>query len=171
MAAWIVLVLLVLTPVSLIGGAGVFFWLREAEERRRFVQQNRHRAFLLWDTRSGWHDFIVNNVLPSLPPDVTPCPRSRKLRLSSGHHRELWRFVGWRAWRSLPSLVVTDDDGLRVTSLHRPLARLSSCRKRDERVRRLVERRLAFLRARLPGRRARAAGGLLTSAALPGTRG
>ena len=65
MAAWIVLVLLVLAPASLIGGAGVVFWLREREERRRFLRRHRHEAFLLWDTRSGWHDFIVNNVLPS----------------------------------------------------------------------------------------------------------
>lgn len=171
MAAWIVIVLLVLAPASLIGGAGVIFAWREACERRRFIQRHRHQAYLLWDTRSGWHDFIVNNVLPLLPPDVEPCPRSRKLRLHKSPNWQLWRFVGWRAWRSLPSLVVMGDETLTVTSLYAPLAELSSCRKRSDEVRGVVEQRLSSVLAKLPGRRARAAGGLLTSTAAPGTRG
>lgn len=179
MAAWIVLVLLVLAPASLIGGAGVVYWARDREERRRFLRRHRHEAFLLWDTRSGWHDFIVNNVLPSLPAEVQPCPLSRKARTyTSGRHaaraeqaRQLWRLVGWRVLRATPSLVVTSDESLRVTSLHTALAQLSSCKKRDARVRSLVEDRLRFTRAKLPGRHARGAGGLLTSAATPGTRG
>lgn len=39
----------------------------EPWRRRRFRRRYAGRVVLVWTSRRGWHDFVVNNVLPVLP--------------------------------------------------------------------------------------------------------
>jgi hypothetical protein len=38
---------------------------------RRWRRKNEGTYFLVWTSRRGWHDFVVNNVLPALPGNVS----------------------------------------------------------------------------------------------------
>ena len=44
--------------------------LREAGRQRRFLRNHEGVVLFCYTSRRGWNEFIVNNVLPVLPPTV-----------------------------------------------------------------------------------------------------
>lgn len=158
--------LLVAMPLGVMASAAALTSLRAREERGRFLQRHRQQVFLLWDTRGGWHRFLVNNVLPVLPPEVLPCPRGGRRAARPGE-LGVWRALGSWRWRSLPALAMFHDGEVRTVSLHAALSSLAARRRRSPAVQAEVRARLAPFLAALPRSGERAVGGRLTSAAAP----
>jgi hypothetical protein len=157
--------LLVVGPLGLLGAASLAAILRDREERRLFIGARRHRAYLLWSTRDGWHEFMQNNVVPVLPAGIEPCPRTRR-GFARGADREVWRWT--RFAHRTPCLVIIEGERVHTVPLRRALEPLSGQARKDARTQAVVRERLAPLLAQAPARPERASGGLLTPAAAPG---
>jgi hypothetical protein len=166
MIGWILPALLVATPLALMAGAAGLASLRAKEARGRFFQRHRQQVYLLWDTRGGWHPFMTHNVLPTLPPEVLPCPRGAR-RLGQSPGLGVWGALGAFQGGSLPALVVFRDDELRAVSLCALLAPLAREHRRSPPVQARVRALLLPVLETLKARAELSAGGQRTSAAAP----
>ena len=106
--------------------------------KRRFCRLNAGRWFLVVSRRRGWYDFILNNVLPVLPPQAS-CVwveqphreprRDQNVLLILGRHR--------RGVRK-PFMVVVESRRLKVVHLHDQLRPFKQTRAQDETVREAI---------------------------------
>jgi hypothetical protein len=136
-----VFILLLLLPLGIIAAPFLIIYYGIIEPCRRWCFRRRYagRMVLVWTSRRGWHDFMVNNVLPMLPKGtITVCQRKTRPPVLSEagfpvRHLRLGSL-------SRPYLVAIDSHRYSTILLNSKLGQLKDCAARQPEVQRLVAR-------------------------------
>lgn len=126
-ALFIVLFLPVWLPSALFDRA------RRASRQRHFIREHASHVFLVWHARRGWYDFVRNNVLPALPPNVIAVQDRRHGGEDLAMIRRTAAPPG-RACPSHPFLAKIGQQHSPLISLNMALQSMKSRRRRDKGV-------------------------------------
>lgn len=103
---------------------------------RRFRRRHAGHKYLVWSSRHGWRDFIVNNVIPGLPNGVQAF-HLRSIRHTTDEERSLRTYL-YSHCHSRPYLACVRVDKIAFVPLHHALLPYRSCAARDEGMRRIA---------------------------------
>ena len=134
-----IILLLVLSPVILILLPLILLTLNLWESPfsrlwarhciRRFCKENEKGLFFIWTRRRDWHPFIMNNVLPVLPPGINAIDERDPERQP---HKIEWAIDTVRKmYLPAPFLVRVEQNEVVTFPLHKQLLPLKTCAKRD----------------------------------------
>ncbi|REJ86732.1 MAG: hypothetical protein DWQ34_18170 [Planctomycetota bacterium] len=108
----------------------------ETLDFRRFRRRHAGRNYLVWSSRHGWRNFIVNNVIPALPRG-TQAFRLCSIRDTAEEERALRTYLYSRN-HSRPYLACVRADKITFVPLHYALLPHRSRAARDENVQRIT---------------------------------
>ena len=104
---------------------------------RRFYREHNGAALFVWGSRHGWHDFVVNNVLPVLPGQARSC---HEVRRSEDDWKVLLKALREKQNRAeaRPYLALVGRNEVEFVSLNGPLRLMKQHARRDPSVQRHV---------------------------------
>lgn len=117
--------------------------------RARFARLHHGRTYFIWASRRDWHDVVMNNILPALPPDVIAAHEHSPL----GQSLRVARLIGldWQTRQhSRPYLLAPRGRRLHARSCNDPLQDLKPRARRSaavqDQARVILAEQLAALR-------------------------
>lgn len=114
---------------------------------RKFCKEKAGSSYLVCTRRSGWFEFIVNNVMPILPPNVSVVWPRRDRGQAVGGVELLLHWTPEAYGVSKPYLMALSPDGVKIESIHEDLVKLKGSRRKDretqQKARKIVEDKLA----------------------------
>ena len=134
-----------LSPLILVLGLGIAIFVLPIEaahriQKMRFCRKHLGDRYLVVSPRRGWYPFVVNNVAPELPGNVSLLWHSGRSPRDGGTPHPLIRLVSHEQLiGTKPLLVRVSMGGFQIVPLHQQLLPLKcATTKRDSAIRKQV---------------------------------